>query len=159
MGKIGVVADTHSQALPKQMLEDFKHVDFIIHAGDFCSTDIIAQLKEIKEVKGVYGNMDGTDVRKIFPRRQLIKYGKFSIGVYHGEGMPQKLIGKVKEEFADASVDCVIFGHSHQPLNEVMDKTLYFNPGSPTDTVYAPYQSYGILEINDKIVGRIIKVK
>ena len=48
--KIGVVADTHSLALPKQMLDDFKNVDLIIHAGDFCSMKVIEKLKKIKEV-------------------------------------------------------------------------------------------------------------
>jgi len=36
---------------------------------------------------------------------------------------------------------------------------IYFNPGSPTDTIFAPYQSYGILEINGKEIKRsIVKI-
>ena len=37
--KIGIVSDTHSMAIPQQLLDDFKGVDLIIHTGDFCSSD------------------------------------------------------------------------------------------------------------------------
>ena len=157
--KIGVVSDTHSHPLPTQMLEDFKRVDFIIHAGDFCSLDVLDHLKKIKEVKAVYGNMDGTDLRQVLPRNQIVRCGKFSIGLFHGEGHPNGLLEKVRAEFENTKVDVIIFGHSHRTMNEEINGILFFNPGSPNDTVSAPYCSYGILDINDKITGKIIKVK
>lgn len=157
--KIGVLADTHSHEMPAQMLEEFKGVDLILHAGDFCTLDILDKLKKIKEVKAVYGNMDGPEVRRVLPRKQIIECGKFSIGIYHGEGHPKMLLEKVQSEFKNDKVDVVIFGHSHNPMNEIIDGVLYFNPGSPNDTVHASYCSYGILEIADKISGKIIKVK
>lgn len=157
--KIGVVADTHSQEIPGQMLEDFKSVDLIIHAGDFCSLDVLERLKKIKEVKAVWGNMDDGDIRKIFPRCQLIHCGNFFIGLFHGAGAPQTILDVVKNEFKGNKVDVVIFGHSHRPLNETIDGVLYFNPGSPNDALYAPYRSYGILELTDKISAKIIKVR
>jgi hypothetical protein len=64
----------------------------------------------------------------------------------------------VKREFANKKVDVVVFGHSHHPMNEKIDDVLYFNPGSATDTVFAPYRSYGILEMTNTITGRIIKL-
>ncbi len=157
--KIGVVADTHSHELPVQMLEEFKGVDLILHAGDFCTLDVLEKLKKVNEVKGVYGNMDGPEVRRVMPRKQIIDCGKLSIGIYHGEGHPKVLLEKVQSEFKTDKVDAVIFGHSHNPMNEKIDGVLYFNPGSPNDTVHAPYCSYGILEVTDKISGKIIKVK
>lgn len=156
--KIGVVSDTHSRPLPAQMLEDFKEMDFIIHAGDICSLDILDRLKKIKEVKAVYGNMDGSEIRRILPRNQIIKCGQFSIGLFHGEGHPDGLLQKVQAEFKSAKVDMIIFGHSHRAMNQDIEGILYFNPGSPNDTV-APYCSYGILDIDKKISGKIIKVK
>ena len=157
--KIGVVADTHSRDLPKQMLEDFKTVDLIIHAGDFCCREVFNVFKGLNEVKAVWGNMDDGEMRHLLPRRQIIKCGQFHIGLFHGEGPPRTLLDVVKNEFKNDRVDVVIFGHSHQPLNQEAGGVLYFNPGSPNDTLYAPYRSYGILEINDKISGKIIKIK
>jgi predicted phosphodiesterase len=43
-------------------------------------------------------------------------------------------------------------------MNEKIGKILFFNPGSATDKVFAPYNSYGIIEVNDKIDAKIIKI-
>ncbi len=150
MLRIGVVGDTHSRELPRMMLKDFKSVDLIIHAGDFCDTADYKMLADIAEVKAVYGNMDSAAIRKIFPRRQIIKLGAFSVGLFHGEGPPKTIFAGVKEEFKNDKVDIVIFGHSHNPLHHKEGNVLYFNPGSPNDTVFAPYCSYGIIEIANK---------
>ncbi len=41
----------------------------------------------------------------------------------------------------------------------MVDGIIYFNPGSSTDKVFAPYNSYGVLEIKDnKIIPHIIKL-
>lgn len=158
--KIGVVADTHSKELPKQMLSDLKTVDLIIHAGDFCEVDDYKVFAKIKDVKAVYGNMDNAEIRKLFPRRQILKLGAFSVGLFHGEGPPKTILEKVKEEFQKDKVDIVIFGHSHHPLNQTDGNVLYFNPGSPNDKVFSPYCSYGIIEITDKdFLAKHIKVK
>lgn len=158
--KIGVVSDTHSHELPAQMLKDFQDVDLIIHAGDFCETQDYEALARIKDVKGVQGNMDNAEIRKRFPRRQIIKCEGIQIGLYHGEGPPGPLLSRVKAEFQKDKVDIVIFGHSHQPLNEKDGNVLYFNPGSPNDTMFAPYRSYGIIEVAGKdFSAKLIKVK
>ncbi len=156
--KIGVLSDTHSRPLPEQLIADFKEVDLILHAGDFCSTDVLERLKKIGEVKAVYGNMDGLDLRRILPKSQIIECNGFFIGLFHGEGMPRNLLNRVKEEFKGKKVDVIVFGHSHQDMNEKIEGILFFNPGSATDTVFAPYRSYGILEIADDIKGKIIKI-
>jgi len=156
--KIGVLSDTHSRRIPQQLLDDFQKVDLIVHVGDFCSLDILQTLKNIKGVEAVYGNMDGADIRKVLPAKKIIECGSFKIGLFHGEGAPQHLLDVLKREFKNSGVRAVIFGHSHHPMNEEIDGILYFNPGSPNDPVFAPFCSYGILEINDTIKGKIIKV-
>ncbi len=158
--KIGVVSDTHSKEIPGQLLKDFKDVDLIIHSGDFCDLADYQTFAKIKEVKGVYGNMDNAAIRKLFPRRQIIKCESVNIGLFHGEGPPRTILEGVKNEFKKDKVDIIIFGHSHQPLNEKDGGVLYFNPGSPNDTIFAPYCSYGVIEINDKdFSAKHIKVK
>ena len=157
--KIGVVSDTHSLEIPKQLLNDLKKVDFIIHAGDFCDTADLEKFLKVNDVKAVYGNMDDMKIRKKFPRRQILKFGKLNIGLFHGEGAPKGILEVVKNEFRDDKVDAIVFGHSHQPFNETIGGILFFNPGSPNDSVLAPYYSYGILEVSEnEIVGKIIKL-
>ena len=53
----------------------------------------------------------------------------------------------------------VVFGHSHHVVNEKVDGVLYLNPGSPNDMVTAPFCSYMILELTDKIKVDVVKVK
>jgi len=158
--KIGVVSDTHSRPLPAQMLKDFAGLELVIHAGDFCDLEDVKQLAGAAAFKAVHGNMDSAAVTRKFPRRQIIDAGEVKIGLFHGEGSRKGLRDRVAREFAADKVDVVVFGHSHEPCNETVDGVLYFNPGSPNDDVFAPYCSYGILEISGRTVkGKIIKVK
>ena len=77
----------------------------------------------------------------------------------HGEGSPEGLIDLVKRQFEKNKVDCIVFGHSHIPLCEKRENILFFNPGSPTDKIFAPFNSYGILEIGEKVEGTIIRLE
>ncbi|MEI6438197.1 MAG: metallophosphoesterase family protein [Candidatus Omnitrophota bacterium] len=158
--RVIVVSDTHSEDLPPVLLEDVKKSDLVIHVGDFCDIEVYKRLKALKEIRAVYGNMDGLDLRGILPRKAVFTCEGVTIGLFHGEGGPDQLFEKVKAAFSKEKVDVVIFGHSHEVLNRVVDGILYFNPGSPTDTFRAPFRSYGVLEVRgDKVKGTIIKVK
>jgi putative phosphoesterase len=161
--KIGVLSDTHipdrARDLPHKLVESFADMDMIIHAGDFVDLSVHKALCSLcKDVRAVCGNMDPVEIKDLFPLRQIIKAGAFTVGVVHGWGPPNKLLGIVKEAFKADKPDIVIFGHSHQALSEQDGKTLYFNPGSPTDNVFAPFKSFGIIEITDTINARIIKL-
>ncbi|MCM8800812.1 MAG: metallophosphoesterase [Candidatus Omnitrophica bacterium] len=161
--KIGVIGDTHipdrAGRIPLEVLEAFKTVDMIIHTGDLVALDVLEQLKTIcPNVKAVWGNMDSFEVRSKLPEKEIVKIGKYKIGIMHGFGHPDNLIMLMHKEFKKDKVDLIIFGHSHRPYNKKIDNILYFNPGSVTDTIFAPFNSFGIIEINDKIEARIIKI-
>jgi hypothetical protein len=157
---IGVLSDTHipmkAKNLPEVILNKFKEVDLIIHAGDFTSIEVLEQLQKFSKVEAVCGNMDNPQIREILPSKKIIEVLGLKIGIIHGQGPPSKLINYIKNEFH--YVDCIIFGHSHTPYNAYVTGTLCFNPGSPTDDIFPPFKSYGILEINGEIKSQIIKV-
>ena len=161
--KIGVISDTHipdrARQVPPVIMEAFNHVDMIIHAGDLVEFSVLDKLSGVcKEVKAVRGNMDYDDASGRLPIKEIIKAGGVRIGVMHGWGPPAKLVELMQQEFKDDKVDIVIFGHSHAPFNEKIGNVLYFNPGSATDKVFAPYNSYGIIEITNKIDARIVRI-
>jgi len=161
--KIGVISDTHiperAQKVPEGALRAFRGCDMIIHAGDLVDVRVFDELVKVcPDVKGVAGNMDQAAIRKKFPEKVVMKVGKFMIGVKHGFGPPDKLLELMRESFKQDNVDVVIFGHSHQPLVLRQEGILFFNPGSATDDIFAPYKSVGILEIGDTIEGKIIKL-
>lgn len=163
MIKIGIISDTHIhdslQVLPEKALQDFKTADLVIHSGDLVDLSVLGQLRSVcKNVVAVWGNMDPAEIKNELAEKEIIKAGKHRIGVIHGFGHPSKLIKFVKERFKDDCVDIIIFGHSHVPFNEKIGKIIYFNPGSLTDKMFAPYNSYGIIEINDEIKAKIVKI-
>lgn len=162
--KIGVISDTHipdrAKDIPQEILESFKSVDMIIHAGDLVDIGVLVKLKSLcPNVKAVVGNMDPQDVKNKLPEKEIIKIGDYKIGVMHGYGSPNNLVNLMDESFKDDDLDIIIFGHSHFPVNQNKNGILYFNPGSPTDKIFSPFNSYGMIEINDKIEAKIIKLK
>jgi putative phosphoesterase len=131
----------------------------IIHAGDLTEERVLEELKAVcSNVRAVRGNMDPEQLLKRLPEKEIIPAGKYRIGLTHGWGAPAGLIELARSIFKNERLDIIVFGHSHSPLNEKRGDTLFFNPGSPTDKVFAPYNSYGIIEINDKIEARIVRL-
>ncbi|MFH1190463.1 MAG: metallophosphoesterase [Candidatus Omnitrophota bacterium] len=160
--RIMVLSDTHiprsAHALPEQLLEDIKSSDMVLHAGDFIDEEayeLIAKLKP--EFHAVRGNMDSPGLRRRLKDKEIITVGKVKIGLIHGYGAPKDLIHTVRQEFR--GVDAIVFGHSHAAVNITKDGILYFNPGSPTDTIFAKAKTYGILDVTDAgIEGKIVRL-
>ncbi|MDD5633785.1 MAG: metallophosphoesterase family protein [Candidatus Omnitrophica bacterium] len=160
--KIGVISDTHiplcAAKLPKIITDSFQDCDLIIHAGDICELSVIKELSKLAETKAVHGNMDSHEVKSTLPEKLLLVIAGKKIGVVHGKGIAFNVIKYVSKSF-NKKPDIIIFGHSHTPVNEQKDGTLFFNPGSPTDRVFTKYRSFGIIEIDgDKITAKIIKI-
>jgi putative phosphoesterase len=174
--KIGVLSDTHlsntsslisaaKQVLrSKRTLEDlrklisqhFRDVDLIIHTGDFVELAVLEMLQEFAPVEAVQGNMDTAEIRTRLPEKRILQAEGFTIGMIHGNGGPKGILERVKKLLPD--VDAIVFGHTHHPFNERREGILFFNPGSPTDRIFAPYTSLGILEVSDNIDGKIIRL-
>lgn len=150
MLRIGVLSDTHMHSfedLPQKVIEALSTVDLIIHAGDFTSMEVLDGLKQLNEVRAVQGNMDSAEIKNRLPTIDIIKLGNRRIGITHGWGSPWRIEHRIKKLFEQ--VDIIIYGHSHQPQNKVIDNILFFNPGKAT-------HSFGILTIAKDITGEII---
>jgi predicted phosphodiesterase len=91
------------------------------------------------------------------PVKRVIEVDGCRIGLIHGWGAAEGLVERVRQEFCDARLDALVFGHSHAPLCHREGGLLLFNPGSATDRRDMPYESIGVLEVADGLVqGRII---
>lgn len=157
--KIGVISDTHltgyDDKLKKIVDEHFNDADFVVHAGDLVDLRVLEIFTD-KEVKAVCGNMDNFSVQEKLPAQLVFEVNGFKLGVIHGWGAPESVEDKIASRLE--KVDCIIYGHTHKPANHFKDEILFFNPGSPTDKRFSSYRSIGILEIDKKVSGRIIKL-
>ena len=150
--RVGVISDTHARALdelPDPLLTTLADVDLIVHAGDFTEKAVLDGLRNLGEVKAVLGNMDSGALRRVLPRHDLFTVGGKRVGLIHGWGVSWGLAERVKELFSD--VDIIIFGHSHEPSNRYIGKTLLFNPGRAR-------HSFGLLTIGEETRAEILKV-
>ena len=131
MTKIGLLSDTHNWLNPK-VIKHFEGVDQIWHAGDIGSYQIIEQLENIAPVKAVYGNIDGAELRRIFPEVMEFKTEGVSVLMTHIGGYPGKYAPIVKQRVYSNPPKLFICGHSHI-LKVINDKTLnllHMNPGA-----------------------------
>jgi uncharacterized protein len=55
-------------------------------------------------------------------------------------------------------LDCVVFGHTHRPFNQMVNGVLYFNPGSATGNRFLPFDSVGVIEVGKTITGGIFEL-
>lgn len=160
--KILVLSDTHipvaAQDLPEAIYKAIEGVDMIFHAGDLIEPAVLKKLKSLKDTRAVCGNMDSKELCMALNSKEIIDIGKFRIGLIHGYGAPSEIMPTVRREFD--KIDVLVFGHSHASMNIKKDGVLYFNPGSPTDKIFAAKNSYGILEVTDKKVeGTIVEIQ
>jgi uncharacterized protein len=155
--RIGVLSDTHLHRVSRDLKEILDHhlsqVDVLFHVGDYTSP-VVVEFLSSKNFHGVYGNMDPLGIRAVLPEKKIVELGGFRFGLIHGWGSSAGLEEKVLGQFTD--VDVIVYGHSHKPMNDVVQGVLLFNPG--TASGYSSYgvHSIGILECGDTVKGEII---
>lgn len=164
MTRVGVISDTHlsdtgeATAFLLSLAEQhFQGVDMVLHAGDIVAPDVLTAFAPCP-VHAVRGNMD-PDTPDL-PWKRILDIDGCRIGLMHGWGPREGLVERLRKEFRDASLDCLVFGHSHVPVCQWVDGLLLFNPGSATDRRGMPYESVGVLEVEDGTVsGRIVPLE
>ena len=158
--KIGVLSDTHlTRVTPgfKQVVKTyFNDVDLILHAGDMVGLPLYEFLQSLA-VEAVQGNMDEWNLKAILPPKKTLTVGGFKIGLIHGWGAAQGLEGRILPEFDQ--INCLVYGHSHNPANHWSDGVLFFNPGSASGIGFFGKSTIGIIHINDSgIKGEILEI-
>jgi len=161
MHRIGVLSDTHlpdtteAAAFLRHVAEQYlQRVEMILHAGDVVAPAVLAAFAPCP-VFAVRGNMDAAAPE--LAHKRVMQVGGVNIGLIHGWGAPEGLVNRVRREFADTALDCLVFGHSHEPVCRHEGGLLLFNPGSATDRRNMPHESVGMLEIDGgRVNGRII---
>jgi putative phosphoesterase len=155
--RIGVLSDTHltlgDARLPVLLArcqQYFAGTELILHAGDVVEPQLLHLLPQ--PVLAVRGNLDPPEL----PPWRIVPVAGKRIGLIHGWGAKYDLEARILRVFSGEQVDCIVYGHSHQPACHHVNGILLFNPGSPTDRRNAPFHSLGLLTIGTEIAGEII---
>lgn len=131
MKTIGLISDTHGY-LDDSVFNHFKNCDEIWHAGDFGTIELADKLKAFKPLKGVYGNIDGQDLRSQYPEHLRFNCEELNVWMTHIGGYPGKYSPGIMEEIYRNPPGLFISGHSHI-LKVIFDKKiscLHLNPGA-----------------------------
>jgi putative phosphoesterase len=130
--KIGLLSDTHDY-LDEQILRLLGDRDEIWHAGDFGTAKVAEQLSQVAPLRGVYGNIDGQDIRQVYPKVLRFDANGLDVMMTHIGGYPGKYHPDVRQEILANPPQLYITGHSHI-LKIMPDKSLknllHINPGA-----------------------------
>ncbi len=132
MKRIGLISDTHGH-LDDRILAHFKDCDEIWHAGDFGTLDVADTLSKIKPLRGVYGNIDGKDIRITYPEHLKFELEGLNIWITHIGGYPSRYNPKIRKEIYQHKPDLFICGHSHivkVMRDEKIPNLVHINPGA-----------------------------
>ncbi|MBX0331988.1 metallophosphatase family protein [Pontibacter sp. HSC-14F20] len=130
--KIGLLSDTHDY-IDDQILRLLGDRDEIWHAGDFGTATVAERLSEVAPLRGVYGNIDGQDIRSLYPKVLRFTANGLDVLMTHIGGYPGKYHPDIRQEIKANPPGLFITGHSHI-LKIMPDKSLnnllHLNPGA-----------------------------
>lgn len=131
MTRIGLISDTHG-FLDPVIINYFENCDEVWHAGDFGTAAIAEDLKKIRPLKGVFGNVDDQDIRSEFPEQMVFQCEGVKVMIRHIGGYPPKYNPETRKELLIHKPKLFIAGHSHI-LKVIYDRELqclHMNPGA-----------------------------
>jgi hypothetical protein len=131
MSKIGILSDTHG-FLPESASDFFANCDEIWHAGDIGSLSVLNSLRSIAQVRAVYGNIDGQDIRSVTKNYLVFNCSGKKILIKHIGGRPNAYTTETLEQIKKEQPDIFVCGHSHILLIQYnkIHNLLHINPGA-----------------------------
>jgi putative phosphoesterase len=73
--RLCIISDTHIPdrvaEIPAPLLKAIKESDMVVHAGDFTSADIYRQIRSLKPLKAVLGNIDEAELTILLKSKEI----------------------------------------------------------------------------------------
>lgn len=131
MTRIGLISDTHSH-LDDSILRHLDGCDEIWHAGDFGTLAVADTLAAHKPLRGVYGNIDGQDIRQIYPEHLRFVCEQVEVWMTHIGGYPGRYHPAIRPAINANPPKLFICGHSHilKVMYDEKLQCLHLNPGA-----------------------------
>ena len=131
MKNILLLSDTHSH-LDEAMLKYINQADEVWHAGDIGDIKVTDEIKKLKPLRAVYGNIDNALIRSEFPLHNRFWCEEVDIWITHIGGYPGRYTPSVRESLNNNPPKLFITGHSHilKVINDKKLGLLHMNPGA-----------------------------
>ena len=131
MKKVLVISDTHSY-IDDRIIKYASEADYVIHAGDVGSFDVIQKLKSVSKLIFVYGNIDGNEIRSESNKFEFFKLNDLKILLTHISGKTPKYNKETLIKIKEHNPDLLIAGHSHilKIQYDKINKLIFLNPGA-----------------------------
>lgn len=160
MIRIGVFSDSHGDT--KALARAFAHaraqfgpLDYVIHCGDGAKDLLQIDLKATSAVYAVRGNCDFDES---YAKEKHVEIAERSVFICHGHQYDVKFDKtRLFYKSLELGAHITFFGHTH--IAEIIENEglILFNPGSVTRPKIGQTPSYGLVEIEHKILNcRII---
>lgn len=120
--RIGIISDTHG-LLRKEVENQLKDCDLIVHCGDIGKQEVIDKLSELGKVELIKGNVDKDIDISLAPKDKIIEVMNKRIYLIHN-------IAELDIDLHKENIDIVMYGHSHKAKIYDEEGILYINPGS-----------------------------
>lgn len=160
MKTIGLLSDTHGY-LDEAVFTHFADCDEIWHAGDVGTIAQADTLAAFKPLRGVYGNIDGQDVRIVYPEHQFFEVEGVNVWMTHIGGYPGRYPAKIKETLLHFKPDLFICGHSHilKVMYDQKFKLLHLNPGAAGKHGWHKVRTLLKFTISDKKIANLVVIE
>ena len=131
MIKIGLLSDTHGDVNEK-IFSFFENCDEIWHCGDIGALEVIDKLLAFKPLRAVYGNIDGAEIRNLYPKFNSFQLENVSVLMTHIGGYPKKYDPETRKQIISLQPKLYVCGHSHilKVMYDDDHKLLHINPGA-----------------------------
>ena len=131
MKKVLVISDTHSY-IDDRIIKYASEADYVIHAGDVGSFDVIQKLKSVSKLLFVYGNIDGNEIRSESNKFEFFKLNDLKILLTHISGKTPQYNKETLIKIEEHSPDLLISGHSHilKIQFDKINNLIFLNPGA-----------------------------
>ena len=131
MKRIGILSDTHG-TFDAPLEEFLRDVDEIWHAGDIGSLELADRIARFKPLRAVSGNIDGGDVRRVWPEFTAFRCEEVEVLMTHIGGWPRHYDPRAVRRIQQVRPRLFIAGHSHilRVMYDPVYELLRGNPGA-----------------------------
>jgi len=121
MKKILIISDTHSH-LDDKLIKYIEQADEVWHGGDIGNYDLCRQIEKLKPLRAVWGNIDGTDLRKTYQEHLFFMCEDVKVYITHIAGPIGKYNPKVPDKLEIRANQLNLFGNYKLVLDYSEDK-------------------------------------